>query len=511
MLETSTHSPAKFDFKGMRMSLSSANNQPKSYQKWYVMVAVAAGLFLGTIDGSIVNIALPILEKQLDTQFAIVQWVVLGYLLTITTLMLPVGRLGDILGKKRLYLAGFIIFTVGSGLCGLANSVVQLIAFRIIQAIGAAMITALGTAILTEAFPPQERGRALGIGGLMVSIGLISGPTLGGLILGVLSWHWIFFVNLPIGLAGSLLVIRFVPQTPPAGRERFDFPGAISLFIGLLAFLLALTVGQKEGFGDPAVLGLLATCLVFLALFVVTERRTRQPMVDLALFRNKLFSVNLVTGFIMFISSAGTVLLMPFFLQNVLGYRPQAAGLLLSVVPVSMGLLAPLAGALSDRFGTRRLTAVGLAMLLLGYLAVSTLDQNTLALGYILRFLPIGVGMGLFLSPNNSAIMGAIPRSRLGVASSLLAMTRTVGQTSGIAVMGALWASIVNRTMGAGLGGDTTTAPPAVQVAALHQTVLVIVLMIALALGLSLWALWKERDLAEATQRTKATPESRRG
>ena len=468
------------------------------YQKWYVMIAVAAGLFLGTIDGSIVNIALPTLERELHTQFAIVQWVVLSYLLTVATLMLAVGRLADILGKKPLYLTGFVIFTLGSGLCGLANSVALLIAFRIFQAVGASMITALGAAIITEAFPPEERGKALGISGTMVSIGLISGPTLGGVLLGALSWHWIFFVNLPIGLAGILLVMRFVPHTAPAGRERFDFPGALSLFTGLLAFLVALTLGQSRGFAAPVVLALLAVFVCSVGLFIFIERHTPQPMIHLGLFQNRLFSINLITGFMTFISTAGTVLLMPFFLQNVLHYDPRSAGLLLSVVPLAMGLVAPLAGSLSDRFGTRRLTAAGLAVMLGGYIAVSTLDQNTGQWGYILRFLPIGLGLGLFQSPNNSAVMGAAPRNRLGVASSLLSLTRTIGQTTGIALMGALWAGRVNAMLGSGLGGDTTSAPAAVQVAALHQTLLAIVVLISLALLMSLWAVWKEHRAAVA-------------
>ena len=191
--------------------------------KWFVFAAIAAGMFLATIDGSIVNIALPTLERELHTQFAIVQWVVLGYLLTVVTMMLSIGRLADIIGKKWLYLAGMIVFTLGSMLCGTAQTVEMLIAFRVLQAVGAAMMMALGTAILTEVFPASERGKVLGLGGLMVSLGSISGPTLGGLILGVTTWHWIFYVNVPIGIIGTLLVVRFVPSDTRAGRTEIRF------------------------------------------------------------------------------------------------------------------------------------------------------------------------------------------------------------------------------------------------------------------------------------------------
>ncbi len=473
---------------------------PDYSRKWYVMAAVAMGLFLATIDGSIVNVALPVLQSELHADFSVIQWVVLAYLLVVVTLMLSVGRLADMIGKKPLYLVGFIIFTAGSVLCGLSSSAGMLILFRVLQAVGAVMLMALGTAIVTEAFPPSERGRALGMGGLMVSIGSISGPTLGGLILGVLSWHWIFFVNLPVGVVGALMVWRFVPAHKPVGAQRFDFPGAASLFVSLLALLMALTLGQNIGFMQAVVWALFALSAACLALFVRIEIRSPQPMIDLRLFQNNLFSVNLITGSITFISSAGTVLLMPFFLQNVLNYSPEKAGLLLVTVPLAMGIVAPLSGALSDRFGTRPLTVIGLGLLLLGYAGVTTLNVDTTPLGYILRFIPIGVGMGVFQSPNNSAVMGAAPHGRLGVVSGLLSLTRTLGQTAGIAIMGALWATQVKASAAVlgGWQGDATLAPAAAQVTALHGTILVIVGLIFMGFLLSITAWWLESRVKPA-------------
>ena len=459
--------------------------------KWFVFASIATGTFLATVDGSIVNIALPTLERELHTQFAIVQWVVLGYLLVVVTLMLSIGRLADMIGKKWLYLTGMIVFTLGSMLCGTAQSVEMLIAFRVLQAVGAAMIMALGTAILTEVFPPSERGKVLGFGGLMVSLGGISGPTLGGLILGVTTWHWIFYVNVPIGVIGTLLVVRFVPATRAPGGQKFDFAGAVTLGSGLLALLLGLSIGQENGFADPWVLGLLVAFVAFIAGFIFIETRAAQPMVDLQLFRNALFSVNLITGFMVFIASAGTVLLMPFFLQNVLQFAPETAGLMLATVPLAMGTVGPISGTLSDRLGTRPLTVIGLAILVGGYALVSTLNEHAQILTYVLCFLPIGIGMGVFNSPNNSAIMGAAPRHRLGVASGLLSLTRTIGQITGMAIIGTLWASGV--VAHGGPVGDATTASPTIQVAALQDTLHVIVILIALALTLSVWALWQER------------------
>jgi EmrB/QacA subfamily drug resistance transporter len=474
---------------------------PDYSKKWLVMLAVGMGIFLATIDGSIVNIALPTLTEDLQTSFATVQWVVLSYLLTVTTLMLGVGRLADMRGKKRLYALGFVVFTVGSVLCGLAPGVYWLIGFRVLQGVGAAMTMALGTAIVTEAFPPGERGKALGISGAIVSIGIVIGPTLGGLLLQAFSWHAIFFVNLPVGILGTLLALRHVPAIQPPGGQRFDFSGALTLFVSLLSLLVALTLGQNRGFGDRYVWLLLVIFTAFLAVFIAIELRVPQPMIDLRLFQDRLFTISLVTGSLTFVAMAGTVLLMPFYLQDLLGYSPRQAGLLLSVVPAALGVLAPLSGSLSDRFGTRPITLAGLAILLVGFITVSTLDAETTSLGYILRFLPVGLGLGVFQSPNNSAIMGAAPRERLGIVSGMLAVNRTLGQTTGIAVLGALWASRVFAEVGETLPGGATTAPAAAQIAGLQQTVLVIVGLLAFALGLGIWGLVETRRKFTRTEK----------
>jgi EmrB/QacA subfamily drug resistance transporter len=404
-----------------------------------------------------------------------------------------VGRLADMIGKKPIYMTGFIVFTVGSGLCGLSPSIYWLIGFRVLQGLGAAMVMALGMAIVTESFPRSERGKALGISGAIVSVGIVLGPTLGGMIIDALSWHWIFFVNLPIGALGIILVARFVPALKPRGGQRFDLVGATTLFVSLLALLLALTLGQREGFGDARVLVLFAVWAAFLVLFIRVELRTTQPMIDLRLFRNPLFSVSLVTAVLIFIAMAGAIVLMPFFLEGVLGYAPRNVGLLMAVVPIGLGVTAPISGALSDRYGSRPMTVMGLASLTVGYLAVRTLSTDTTALGYVLRFAPVGIGIGMFQSPNNSAIMGTAPPDRLGVASGLLAISRTLGQTTGIATLGALWAARVGAYGGAGYRADATAAPPQVQVAALQDTFLVVVLLILTALGMAVWAFSQER------------------
>lgn len=469
------------------------------------MAAVGMGIFLSTIDGSIVNVALPTLTRHFGATFATVQWVVLAYLLAISTLMLSVGRLADMIGKKPLYSAGFVIFTIGSMLCGLAPSIYWLIGFRVVQAVGAALILALGMAIITESFPRSERGKALGISGAIVSVGIVIGPTLGGFLIDGFSWRWIFYVNLPVGIAGTWLAWRYVPNIKPAGGQRFDFWGAITLFISLLSLLAGLTLGQNSAFADQRILLLLVSFVLFLLLFIVIELRSDQPMIDLRLFRNSEFNVGLITGFITFLTIAGTIMLLPFYLENVLGYTPREVGLLLAVVPIGLGISAPISGSLSDRLGTRPITVVGLTVLLVGYYALSKLTADTSIAGFLLRFLPLGIGMGIFQSPNNSAIMGSASAGRLGIVSGLLAFTRTVGQTTGIALLGALWAGRVIYYAGEKLSGGATEASPKIQANALQDTFLSMTIVIGFALLLALWGLIKyyRKPLTERDESTQ--------
>ncbi len=468
-------------------------------RKWYVMAAVGMGIFLATIDASIVNVALPTLVRELVTDFATVQWVVLAYLLTLTTLMLGVGRLADMKGKKPIYALGFVIFTLGSVLAGFSTSIQALIAFRVLQAVGAAMILALGSAIVTEAFPASERGMALGISGSVVSVGIVLGPTLGGLLIDALSWHWIFFVNLPVGIIGTIMVLRYVPAIQPAGKQRFDVWGALTLFLSLICMLLGLTWGQQIGFGRALILALFGAAAALMGLFVLIESRISQPMIDLQLFRNALFSLGLVTGFLTFIAIAGSIFLMPFYLENVLDYDTRQVGLLLAIVPIALGVTAPISGSLSDRFGTRPITIAGLAALVVGYYALSSLDTNTSAAGYVLRFLPIGIGMGVFQSPNNRAIMGTAPHGRLGIVSGMLGITRTLGQTTGIALLGAFWASRTFRAAGQVFAGGATQAPATAQVAGLQTTFTGVALLVLFALVLAVWGLARSRLSGEPT------------
>jgi EmrB/QacA subfamily drug resistance transporter len=431
---------------------------PASNHKWLAIAGVGTAVFMATLDASIVNISLPTLVQELHTSFATIEWVILSYVLVVTSLMLVVARLGDMYDKKRLYMLGLALFTVSSLLCGMAPSVGWLIGFRALQGLGAVCTQALGTAIIAEVFPAKERGRALGIMGSTVSVGIAIGPPLGGLLIGLVGWRSIFLVNVPIGLLAVWFVSRYVPSSSTRPGQRFDPAGAAVLFLTLALYALGMTLGQQNGFHLASTRILLLLALAGLGLFLWIETRAAQPMVDLSLFRNILFSLNLLMGLLVFIMMAG-MFIMPFFLQLVKGYSTAQVGLMMIANPITMGLVAPIAGSLSDRFGSRSISLIGLLMIIGGCLGLSTLTETTTAWGFVLRLIPFGAGMGMFQSPNNNAIMGSAPRDRLGVASGLTALSRTLGQSTGLPLMGALYTSLALGLAHLPAGTEVTTAP----------------------------------------------------
>lgn len=476
------------------MSLHSSSPAPldddSSATKWWAMLGVGLGVLMFTLDTSIVNIALPTLVEIFQTTFATIQWVVLSYLLVVTTLVLGVARLGDMLGKKRLYLGGLIVFTISSLLCGLAPGVGWLIGFRALQGMGAVMISALGAAIVTEAFPASERGRALGIIGAIVSLGIALGPTVGGVLIGLSGWRMIFFVNIPIGIFASFVVLHNVPPNRyPLVQQRFDWFGSIIMTVTLVAFALGMTHGQDMGFGHPLTLGLLAIAVIGLVTFLWLEARIAAPMLDLALFQNRPFSLSLVTGVLVFIVIAGSIFIIPFFLELVLEYPTQHVGILLAVSPVLGGIVAPVSGNLSDRFGTRIISLIGLILMVIGCLCISTFNAQMTDMDYILAVAPFGIGLGMFQSPNNSAILGSVPPERLGIASGLLSLTRTLGQTTGVPLLGAIFAGMVLMQSSTPVGMDT---PKEALVFGVQQTFKIAAAILTIAAS-TMFVLWRSQ------------------
>jgi EmrB/QacA subfamily drug resistance transporter len=464
--------------------------------KWLSLAAVGLGVLMATLDISIVNVSLPTLVKTLRTDFPTIQWVILSYVLVLTSTMLSMARLGDMVGKKKIYLLGLFVFTVGSFLCGLSPSVGWLIGFRALQGCGAVMVQSLGIALVTEAFPTQERGRALGIMGGVVSVGLALGPAIGGMIIGLASWRWIFLINIPIGFVaiGATWLFISSPEIKRVG-QHFDLLGGLTLLATIIAYALGMTIGEHRGFSDVPVLSLLFAAAVGLALFILVEKKSSQPMLNPVLFKNALFSINLLMGWLVFIVLGGTFTL-PFYLELVKGYPTEKVGLLMMVVPLSMGLISIIAGSLSDRFGPRGISLLGLLLLVVGCLSIAGLSVETTVWGYIIHLLPLGLGLGLFLAPNNSAVMGGAPKEHLGVASGLLALSRTMGHTTGIPLAGVLFTTGMMASGRVPSAADLSLAPPQELVNGLAATFRTTALMIATATALAALAVWLDRRRA---------------
>lgn len=457
------------------------------------------GVLLATIDGSIVNVAFPTLVVELDTSFNMIQWVALGYLLTIATLTLGMGRLGDVIGKRTIYTSGFGVFTIASALCGLAPSVEWLIGFRVVQALGAVMVLALGSAILVEAFPTNERGKALGWVMTAVSFGIITGPVLGGILISAFSWHAIFLVNLPVGALGTWMALRYVPRAEPLPGQSFDIAGALLMSVSLFSLSLALTIGQDAGFGSALPMTAFVVALIAGVSFVYVELRVDSPMIQLRLFRNPMLTVGVVTGVMMFICLSSTFILFPFYLSGVLGIDVLGIGFLLGVAPLTMGIVSPYSGTLSDRIGIRRFTLVGLMVVTVMYFVFLTLDTDTSPWYFALLAVPFGVGIGVFQSPNNSAIMGSVPPEYIGVAGGLLHLTRLLGQVVGIAVLGSIWAARVAAANGGSLPSEgASAASPSAQIAGFHTVFWVAGVVLVVATAIGAWGLRRESGLTSA-------------
>ena len=437
-------------------------------RKWLILTSVSLGSLMATLDGSIVNIALPAIQTDFRIDLTTVEWVVVAYLLVVGSLLLPFGRLGEVLTFKRVYLAGFAIFTLASVCCGAAPNAAGLVAFRAVQGIGAAMLMAMGPAIVAHTFHDRERGRALGLNGLSFAIGLSLGPALGGILTQVATWRAIFLINAPIGLLAILWAARVLPAETRGKDESFDIKGAVFSGVALFALLLALSDGQEWGWTSPAIVGLFVTFVVLGGAFLLTERSSIQPMVDLALFRIRPFSAGLASAVVAFAGLFTATFLLPFLLEQGRGFSPIEAGLLLTPVPITMALVAPLSGAASDRFGPRILASAGMVIMALGLLSLTQLPVDFALPDLVWRLVLLGVGQGMFMSPNSSAVLGSVPRPRIGTASGTLAQMRVNGQALGIALSGAIVATRLPVHL-AELGGGAPTA--AVRSAALAEAI----------------------------------------
>ena len=411
---------------------------------WPVLIAVGTGTFMSALDGSVANTVLPVLTHALHGSIAGTEWVVTVYLLVTSALLLSAGRWGDLHGYKPMYLAGFVVFILGSALCGLATTLPLLVVMRAVQALGATCLFASSPAIVTLNFPAQRRGQALGLQATLTYLGITAGPLLGGWLTSHLGWRSVFFINVPVGLLALGLSQRFVPRDPPRSTTAtFDIPGSALFAAGLVALLLALNRGHAWGWASPPTLGLVGLAAAFLAGFVSWERRTTAPMLDLDLFRDRSFSAAGVSALLNFVCVSGLLFLLPFYLIEGRGLSAARAGLFISALPLAMAAVAPASGWLSDRVGAALPATMGMGLLAAGTLLLTRLGPDSRLHTLAWELALAGLGIGLFLSPNNSALMGSAPRDRQGVASAVRATARNLGNVLGIGVVGAVFNSVL--------------------------------------------------------------------
>jgi EmrB/QacA subfamily drug resistance transporter len=439
-------------------------------RKWWTLGAVAFGLFMIMLDNTIVNVALPSIQRDLGIGISELEWVFNGYALTFGVLMLTGGKLADLLGRRSIFIAGLVIFTVASLFCGLATSASWLIAARVVQGVGSAFMNPATLSIITATFPPRQRGMAIGIWAGVSAMALAIGPLVGGLITQHWSWNWIFFINVPVGVLAILLTRIVVDESrDTSADQRLDLPGLLSSGIALFALTYGLIEANTYGWGSARILALFAVAALGFVAFVLLERHQRSPMLDLSLFRNTTFAgantVMLFVGLAMF----GVFFYNSLFIQNVIGWSAVQTGASFLPMTVLIILVAPLAGKYSDRVGSRWLMGVGMVLLSASLFIFSRLDETATFWGILPGLLIGGFGMALVMTPTTAAAMGSVPIDKAGVGSAVLNSGRQVGGALGIAVIGAIIAAEVHAPPGTseGLADFVTGYQHALRVAAL--------------------------------------------
>ncbi len=412
-------------------------------QKWKNFFLVAVSIFMSTLDSSIVNVALPFMMQDLSTDIQTIQWVVLIYLTTVSSLLLTFGRLSDIKGRKPVYILGFSIFTVGSFFCGMAANPWSLILFRAVQGSGAAMLMACSPALIVDAFPARERGKALGMIGAVVAAGLTTGPVAGGFLLEYFSWRFIFYINIPIGLAASVgaLIILKRAYAGYKDPEPMDKTGSLLLIVILSCLILFLTQLSKQGLVSVFSLCTSGACILATIGFVLIEIRTKYPLFDFGLLKIKLFLFPVISSAILFAALFVIVFLMPFYLTYPCGFSASKTGGIMIVPFLFLLVVSPVSGMLYDRMGSKRICMAGMSAMAVSLISLTNLTPDMGTGSILWRIAFAGLGTALYISPNNTAIMSCVPLPRRGIASGAVATARNLGMVLGVALAGLVFSS----------------------------------------------------------------------
>ncbi|MGL4848901.1 MAG: MFS transporter [Clostridium sp.] len=418
-------------------------------KRWLILFSVVIVTFMACLDASIVNVALPVISHDLKVSMSSIQWAITTYLIVISGLILTFGRLGDIIGKTKVFRIGIIIFTVGSLLCGLSHNITFLIISRGIQGLGAACTMANSQGIITAAFSPQERGKALGISGLVVALGTMIGPALGGII-SEFKWEDIFLINIPIGIVALILAFKILPSSkvPKENRPKLDLIGTVLFMITITALVIAITEGSIYGFTNKYILLSFVIAIVGFIVFMITQVKFKSPVLNLKIFKNHRFSKGVFASFLVFTATSSYSILLPFYYESVRGISPGVSGILMIVFPVALSISSPLAGSLSDKMRREILPFIGLIICGIGFLLISTLKPETNILLVILYLFIMGFGNGFFQAPMNAIVMSSVDRTQLGIAGSMNGLVRNLGMVCGITFGTSLLYDLMSRKLG---------------------------------------------------------------
>jgi EmrB/QacA subfamily drug resistance transporter len=421
-----------------------------------ILLSVCLGQTIVGLDQRAITVALPTLTTTFHTAFTTIQWTILVYDLVLIGLIISMGRLGDLFGRRRFYSLGFLIFVTASALCGLAQSAGQLIFFRAVQAIGGSMIAANGRAIVSVNLPHEERGRALGLTSTAFHIGFLTGPSLGGFLIDSIGWRWIFFINLPFSLCGAYLAWKVVPETRVDEKTVIDWVGALLLFVTNGLFIYAMDNLSRVGWRDPMFLLPLVFALLSLVVLLRVEKKAADPILILSMFRERLFSAGITSLFLIAGTLSAINFLLPFYLQNLLGYSPSQVGWIIVADSMIIMVMAPIAGALSDRLGSRLLCTVGCATIAVAQYFLATVQLQASLLRLMAPLIVWGIGWALFNAPNQSSILGVVSRDKIGASAGMIATTARTGGAMGVALSVTLFGHLLSA---AGLSSSQIESP----------------------------------------------------
>lgn len=454
-----------------------------------IVMAVGMGTFMASLDTSVVNLVIPLIKEDFGVSLSMIEWIVTAYLLVISSLLLTYGRISDLYGHKKIYSTGYIVFLIGSILCGFSFNIVTLIICRIIQALGAGMLFSTGAAIITDAVPPTSRGKALSVSAIAMALGLCIGPVIGGTLSSLFDWQSIFFINIPIGILGLIMIFKNIPPDEKKESAPFDIVGSIMVFIALFLILTPLNISGDYDIPHIVFVLLVASGIIVMFLFITYESKCKHPMLNIKLFHNRIFTASVIAAFFTYLAQFIMVFIAPFYLESLRMFSPLVSGLLYLPMPIATICIAPLSGSFSDRFDSRFLSSAGNLIMAAGLLMLSFYNIDTSYLYIIVSMIVMGIGFGMFQTPNNSSIMGNVPPENRGTAAGTLGTMRNIGMALGVATSGALFSFYQNKGItkysSQGLSGSILQSSSFIY--ALHLTFLAsaIVSLVAMIASLS--------------------------